>query len=263
MLQGYAGESNNLGGAHDAVNAAAARRGGGTHRIGVARASSYNRHRCAVTVRDRTFHLSAAFPLPTSRVLGPADYRTMAWKNGGGRTTEIAAGPAGADLGTFAWRASIAEVERDGPFSAFPDVDRTLVLLAGNGMRLAGPDGVLDLRAPMDVATFAGETAIDCALVDGPTRDFNLMVRRDRARGTLEVVRAAERTFDGAHALLCYAATGSIRCAIDGGAPIVLARDHALLVAGTAAREVAVRAFAPEDCALVCRIEAIDARTTA
>lgn len=236
---------------------------GGAHRIGVARASFYNRHRCAVTVRDRTFHLSAAFPLPTPRVLGPADYRTMGWKNGGGRTTEIAAWPPGADLGAFAWRVSIADVGRDGPFSAFPGVDRTLVLLAGNGMRLSGPNGALDLHAPMDVATFAGETAIGCALVDGPTRDFNLMVRRDRARGTLEVVRAAERTFGGAHALLCYAATGSIRCAIDGGSPIVLARDHALLVEGTAAREVAVRALAPEGCALVCRIDGIATRTAA
>ena len=187
----------------------------------------------------------------------------MAWKNGSGRTTEIVASPPGADLGTFAWRVSIAEVERDGPFSAFPGVERTLVLLAGNGMRLSGPDGAHDVRAPMDVATFAGESAVDCTLVDGPTRDFNLMVRRDRARGMLEVVREAARTFIRARALLCFAAEGSVECAIEGGLPIVLAQDHALLVEGAAARRVAVRALAPGGCALVCRIEDADARAAA
>ena len=75
------------------------------------------------------------------RLLTPADYRPMPWKNGAGRTTEIAAHPAGAALDAFAWRVSIADVERDGPFSRFPGIDRTIVLLDGAGMRLACPDG--------------------------------------------------------------------------------------------------------------------------
>ena len=71
------------------------------------------------------------------RVLTPADYRRMPWKNGGGHTTEIAAEPPGAGMASFAWRVSVADIAHDGPFSAFPGVDRTLVLLAGDGMRLA------------------------------------------------------------------------------------------------------------------------------
>ena len=51
----------------------------------------------------------------------------MPWKNGGGETAEIAVSPPGAALDDFDWRLSMARVETDGPFSAFPGIDRTLV----------------------------------------------------------------------------------------------------------------------------------------
>ncbi|MGE5089970.1 MAG: HutD family protein, partial [Candidatus Levyibacteriota bacterium] len=44
------------------------------------------------------------------RVLAPAGYRRLPWKNGRGSTTEIAQHPPGADYETFDWRASIAEI---------------------------------------------------------------------------------------------------------------------------------------------------------
>ena len=46
------------------------------------------------------------------------------------------------------------------------------------------------LTQPLDIARFAGEAAIDARLVDGATRDFNLMVRRGAATGELEVWRS-------------------------------------------------------------------------
>ncbi|HEU4539125.1 MAG TPA: HutD family protein, partial [Polyangiaceae bacterium] len=61
------------------------------------------------------------------------------WKNGGGTTREIAAMPPDAGTSGFAWRVSVAEIARPGPFSAFPGVDRQIVLLAGEGVRLRGP----------------------------------------------------------------------------------------------------------------------------
>ena len=46
------------------------------------------------------------------RLLAPRDFRRMPWKNGAGRTAEIAAwSPDTGDAG-FAWRVSIAEIER-------------------------------------------------------------------------------------------------------------------------------------------------------
>jgi environmental stress-induced protein Ves len=50
------------------------------------------------------------------------EYRRERWKNGLGWTREIAREPADGDAWT--WRLSIAEVEKDGPFSAFPCCDR-------------------------------------------------------------------------------------------------------------------------------------------
>src|SRR3546814_1791648 len=70
-----------------------------------------------------------------SRVIAANEYRRERWRNGLGWTREIHAHrpDPGSD---WAWRLSIAEIERDAPFSAFPGVDRELVLLHGNGLRL-------------------------------------------------------------------------------------------------------------------------------
>ena len=107
------------------------------------------------------------------------EYRRERWKNGAGWTREILRHPHAAE--DWDWRLSIAEVERDGPFSAFPGVDRELVLLAGEGMRLVFEDGeAADLQPPHDRVRFAGERAVRAELVAGPTQDFNVMWKRDR-----------------------------------------------------------------------------------
>ena len=55
----------------------------------------------------------------TRRVL-LSDVKASPWKNGGGVTREIAKGAAAGPDDDWGWRISIAEVERDGPFSTFP-----------------------------------------------------------------------------------------------------------------------------------------------
>ena len=112
------------------------------------------------------------------------EYRRERWKNGAGWTREILRWPREAE--EWDWRLSIAEVDRDGPFSAFPGVDRELVLLAGEGMRLVFEDGeVAELQPPHDRVRFAGERALHAELVSGPTQDFNLMWKRDRVEAQL------------------------------------------------------------------------------
>jgi environmental stress-induced protein Ves len=119
----------------------------------------------------------------------PNDYRRMPWKNGGGHTMQIASHPADADLASFVWRVSVAEVTQDGPFSPFAGVDRTLVLLTGAGMKLAGDSEPMELRTPFEPLSFSGDEALHCSLVGGPVRDFNLMVRRGAALGNVVVRR--------------------------------------------------------------------------
>ena len=111
------------------------------------------------------------------------EYRRERWKNGLGWTREIFRSPADA---TWDWRISIAEVEKDGPFSSFPGVDRELVLLAGEGMRLVFDDGEnVELSPPHDRVRFAGERALRAELISGPAQDFNLMWRRDQVDASL------------------------------------------------------------------------------
>jgi environmental stress-induced protein Ves len=90
------------------------------------------------------------------------------------------------DVDDYAWRVSIAEIDHDCPFSAFPGHDRILVLLSGNGMRLSFHDGrEVDLDPPHSRIAFRGEDALDCTLREGPTRDFNLIWKRDRVQAEL------------------------------------------------------------------------------
>jgi uncharacterized protein len=113
--------------------------------------------------------------------LRASDYRRVRWKNDGGWTTEIAREPAGD--GDFRWRISIADIESDGPFSAFPGVSRDLVLLAGNGIELEiGPAPAHKLTERFQRVHFEGEASVDCRLIAGPTRDFNVMARREAVR---------------------------------------------------------------------------------
>jgi environmental stress-induced protein Ves len=113
-----------------------------------------------------------------SILLIPAnEYRRVRWKNGLGWTREIVRHPA--DGEDWSWRLSIAEVEKDGPFSQFPGYDRELVLLSGEGMHLNFDDGEsVSLLPPHSRHRFAGERALNAELIAGPTHDFNVIWKR-------------------------------------------------------------------------------------
>ena len=168
-------------------------------------------------------------------LLRGADLVASPWKNGGGVTREIAAESTGASAGldAFAWRVSVADVAQAGPFSRFEGVDRTLVLLEGAGMLLdeSGPAAqTLALRQPLDVARFAGETPIEARLVDGPTRDFNLMLRRGVARGTLEVWSVPKAQRFAVQTVLLYCARGQLQARVVGAGPVTLVAGDTLRV---------------------------------
>ncbi|GAB3747655.1 HutD/Ves family protein [Lysobacter olei] len=129
------------------------------------------------------------------QVIPANEYRRERWRNQLGWTREIARGrltPEGFALdgddaaADWDWRLSIAEIERDAAFSAFPGIDRELVLLSGHGVRLRFDDGeVHELHPPHERLRFAGERGLTGELLDGPTHDFNLMWRRERINAEL------------------------------------------------------------------------------
>jgi environmental stress-induced protein Ves len=176
------------------------------------------------------------------------------WRNGGGWTRTIARGRIGAGAAAgddgWDWRLSIADIESDGPFSTFPGVDRVLVLLDGAGIELAFADGGRErLLQPLARLAFAGERAVHCALVAGPTRDFNLMWRRDRLHAGLGVTglaAAVQALADPAPLHALHVVSGSLRLAgalasagdtvlLDGRVPdeaAVVVPGQALLIRG-------------------------------
>lgn len=113
------------------------------------------------------------------------EFERQRWANGRGWTREIARLPASGDR--FDWRASIAEIDHDGIFSRFPGCRRTLWLLEGAGMRLRHADGRETLlQPPQQRIDFDGEDALDCQLLAGAVRAFNLIWQPERA--TVEVL---------------------------------------------------------------------------
>lgn len=126
------------------------------------------------------------------------------WKNGGGTTQEIACWPPGAGLSDFGWRVSIATIAAAGPFSVFPDVDRSIMLLDGEGVRLRSADGRIDHRLDMPHRPFAfpGDAEIDCTLQGGASSDFNVMTRRGQWQAEVRVIEGAESIAPAPHGVL-------------------------------------------------------------
>lgn len=140
------------------------------------------------------------------------------WKNGGGETREIAAFPAGAAFDDFNWRLSIAIIAEDGAFSAFPGIDRTLVLLSGTGVALRLDDGAEHVLQPGDLVTFAGERGVHSRLLDGAVQDLNIMLQRGRMTARVDRMTVHD--------------TARLELG-EGGGAVVLRDGHAKLPNGT------------------------------
>lgn len=105
------------------------------------------------------------------RIIPPAEFKTMPWKNGGGITHEILKEERD---GALLWRLSIAEVASDGAFSLFPGLSRILTVIEGEGLVLQAPGR--ELRALSLVpAAFSGDWPIAGKRIGGDVRDFNVI----------------------------------------------------------------------------------------
>jgi environmental stress-induced protein Ves len=183
-----------------------------------------------------------------ARILRSLEYIARPWKNGGGATRDIATSPPGASFDTFDWRLSLAQVDRDGPFSRFDDVDRTLVLLSG-AMTLHEDDRQIHLVRNEPFA-FAGERAIE-ATVSGATLDFNVMTRRGRAKHTARRESFSQRsTIDASAASVLVIFALERGLIVDGERLDV--HDTAIVDAG----RVSVAAAA--DCVAALVVEIVD-----
>lgn len=109
----------------------------------------------------------------TPVVIGASAVAPQAWRNGGGQTRELFTWPA---QGPWRLRISRADIDADGPFSAFPGVTRWFAVLQGRGVALTfDAQQCHVVRADGDALCFGGDRAPQCHLLDGPTQDLNLM----------------------------------------------------------------------------------------
>lgn len=126
---------------------------------------------------------------PGCRVRKYQTYRAMPWRNGRGSTLEIAREPAAGE--DFAWRLSLADIDRDGDFSAYPGYRRALVLVAGNSLHLKfRAHGTCFLDPARRGARFDGEWQTHCAVPEGRCTDLSLIVRRGPGPRPTSVVGA-------------------------------------------------------------------------
>ena len=174
------------------------------------------------------------------RVIRSSDYRRMRWKNGQGETAEIAISPAAATVESFAWRISMARIEADGPFSAFPGIDRTLVVVQGAGLELT-----VDGQTPVAVVvggppfSFRGDSATHATLRGGAVTDLNVMTQRNRCWHRVRRLTAADTIVLGTSAAVAAIACGNgARARVDGATAELGALDCALAEPGAAALEV-------------------------
>ena len=150
------------------------------------------------------------------------------WKNGGGVTRTLSVDAAQQPP---RWRVSVADIDRDGPYSRFPGYDRVSVVLTGGGVELVaeGAD-VADVAEVADVAdvadagritlapgvatAFAGDAGFQSRLLNGPVRVLNLFVLRGAAVASVLCVGGGQSAVQAGWLALDSATTHTLRIVV-------------------------------------------------
>ncbi|MES2357480.1 MAG: HutD family protein [Gemmatimonadota bacterium] len=181
------------------------------------------------------------------RILKSNEYRRMPWRNGRGETAEVAISPTGATLEDFDWRVSMARIEGDGPFSIFPQTDRTLAVLRGDGLRLSiAGSSPIDQTFNSEPLSFPGDVAVSATLLGAAVTDLNVMTRRERSRHSMRRLRIAgsvEVPLEAPLALL-ICAEGSLQIEMNAETTTLMALDSLLVEEGPATLRISSDASA-------------------
>ncbi len=151
------------------------------------------------------------------RIVRASEQVAVPWKNGGGSASAIAGEPEGTGYEAFDWRLSGARVEREGPFSLFPHVDRIMLILSSGRLLLRGlASGPVLLTRESAPLAFPGDVTVTAEVPDGQIRNLNLMIDRRRLRASAERLAVASPVSLQAPAggrLIVYAESGSLSVA--------------------------------------------------
>lgn len=171
------------------------------------------------------------------RILKSNEYRRMPWRNGRGETAEVAISPTGATLDDFDWRVSMARIDGDGPFSIFPQTDRTLAVLRGDGLCLSiAGSSPLELTRDSEPLSFPGDVAAAATLLGATVTDLNVMTRRERSTHSMRRLRIAGSVDVPLQAplALLICAEGSLQIEMNAQTTTLTALDALLVEEGPA-----------------------------
>lgn len=166
------------------------------------------------------------------QVLRFAEVTPSPWKNRRGTTWEYAVHPPGAGLDDFSWRISRAHIGRHAAFSVFPEIDRTLAVVAGDAIDLLLPDRRVRLDRRTQPYRFAGDHLIECRIPDGPIDDLNVMTRRGRWTHAVERRVVAEPIGVDLSADIAFVVAVAAVTVVSGEASVALAAGDAVALEG-------------------------------
>jgi environmental stress-induced protein Ves len=172
------------------------------------------------------------------RIIRYRDLKWVPWKNRGGFAADLVVAPDLAGWDDFDWRVSTAIVEREGPFSHFPDCDRGMLILSEGVLRLT----VHGLRDPVDLQragqvnafVFPGDVPVTGQPLAGAVTNINVMVHRGRFGFQMRARQyLGSQTINAplAHVLIGHVNAG--RLAVEGLGELEVG-DTAVMTPGTA-----------------------------
>ncbi len=141
-----------------------------------------------------------------------AEVAPQPWRNGGGSTQELLTWP---DAGNWLVRVSVATIEQNGPFSAYPGVERWFAVVHGDGVTLRFAATVIVQRSDTQPLRFDGATAPACELLNDATQDLNLMVRSADGHGAMRLVAAEVPWISAASLRAVYTAEPAVLVVAD------------------------------------------------
>ena len=143
-------------------------------------------------------------------------------------TLEIAT-DAGTVGGDWSWRISIADVPQRSTFSVYPGVNRFMMRLDGTRLDIVRGENTFVVPDTDIALALAGEEEVVGIPTGTGVRDVNLMVRRDRWRGALHILRDGCMRAD-APKVLVHAAHGDIEIHVHGEPELQSLREEQTLM---------------------------------
>ncbi len=154
------------------------------------------------------------------------------WRNGLGVQYEVTANGPLPDGWT--WRLSTADLNHDVPFSIYAGVTREFCVAVGSGVILT-IDGVEHRCGPHSITTFEGGSSVQASIIDGPTKDINLMVKLGSPPMHMSIHTKGE-SFQAVEALVALSGGATLmvdqtEVELDELDAILAARGNAIVVA--------------------------------